>query len=119
DDDLALINDEDGSILLPFQVSEQGREDSNIPEKMNDFTITEEEMNLPVTKNVEFFGMMDKVTINGKQFDKDRIDFTQELGVTEVWEFYIKPADLGEMIHIVYIHGTQFKILSRDRKSVV
>jgi len=114
DDDLALINDEDGSILLPFQVSEQGREDSNIPEKMNDFTITEEEMNLPVTKNVEFFGMMDKVTINGKQFDKDRIDFTQELGVTEVWEFYNKPDDMGGMIHPVHIHGTQFKILSRN-----
>src|SRR5690625_7320836 len=78
DDALALIKDEDGSILLPLQVSEQGGEDSNIPEKMNDFTITEEEMNLPVTKYVEFFGMMDKVTINGKKFDRARSDFTQE-----------------------------------------
>src|SRR5699024_7835893 len=65
-------------------------------------------------KNVEFFGMMDKVTINGKQFDKDRIDFTQELGVTEGWEFYNKPDDMGGMIHPVHIHGTQFKRLSRN-----
>src|SRR5699024_12575877 len=93
-------------MLLPFQVSEQGGEDSNIPEKMNDFTITEEEMNLPVTKNVEFFGMMDKVTINGKKFDKDRIDFTQEQGVTEVWEFYNKPDNMGGMNHTDQMHGT-------------
>lgn len=116
EDDLALINDEDGSILLPFEVSDQSGEDSSIPEKMNDFSITKEEMNLPVTKKVEFFGMMDKVTINGKKFDKDRIDFTQEQGVTEVWEFYNKPDKMGGMIHPVHIHGTQFKILSRNGK---
>lgn len=34
--ELALVN-EDDSILLPFKVSEQGAETSNIPEKMNDF----------------------------------------------------------------------------------
>src|SRR5690625_7428870 len=66
EDDLALIHEEDGSLLLPFEVSDQSGEDSSIPEKMNDFSITEEEMNLPVEKNVELFGMMDMVTINGK-----------------------------------------------------
>ncbi|WP_088051926.1 multicopper oxidase family protein [Virgibacillus dakarensis] len=114
EDELALINKEDGSTLLPFEVSDQSGKDSNIPEKMNDFSITEEEMNLPVTKKVEFFGMMDKVTINGKKFDKDRIDFTQKQGVTEVWEFYNKPDKMGGMIHPVHMHGTQLKILSRN-----
>ncbi|MCM3444159.1 hypothetical protein AB3Z07_26930 (plasmid) [Metabacillus halosaccharovorans] len=51
---------------------------------MNGFSIIEDEMNLPVTNKVEFFGMMDKVTINGKKFDSESIDFTQEQGVTEV-----------------------------------
>lgn len=111
--DLALIN-EDGSILLPFEVSDQSGENSSIPGKMNNFSITEEEMNLPVTKKVEFFGMMDQVTINGKKFDAERIDFTQKQGVTEVWEIYNKPDAMGGMIHPVHIHGTQFKIISRN-----
>lgn len=113
--DLALIN-EDGSILLPFEVSDQSGAISMIPGEMNKFSLTEEEMNLPVTKKVELFGMMDQVTINGKKFDPNRIDFTQEQGVTEVWEIYNKPDEMGGMIHPFHIHGTQVKILSRDGK---
>ena len=109
---LALVN-EDDSILLPFDVSEEGGEESSIPEKMNDVSISEEELSMPVTKQVELFGMMDQVTINGKKFDPERIDFTQEQGVTEVWEIYNKPDEMGGMIHPFHIHGAQFKIISR------
>ncbi|HLR68536.1 MAG TPA: multicopper oxidase domain-containing protein [Virgibacillus sp.] len=111
--DLALIN-EDGSILLPFEVSDENGVVSGIPGEMNDFSVTEEEMNLPVTKKVELFGMMDMVEINGKKFDPERIDFTQKQGVTEVWEIYNKPDMMGGMIHPFHIHGAQFKIVSRD-----
>jgi len=111
--ELALVN-EDDSILLPFEVSEQGGEESSIPEKMNDFAVSEEELSMPVSKQVELYGMMDQVEINGKKFDPERIDFTQEQGVTEVWEIYNKPDDMGGMIHPFHIHGAQFKILSRD-----
>lgn len=111
--ELALVN-EDDSILLPFEVSEQGGEESSIPEKMNDFAVSEEELSMPVTKQVELSGMMHHVTINGKKFDPERIDFTQEQGVTEVWEIYNKPDMMGGMIHPFHIHGAQFKILSRD-----
>lgn len=115
ENDLALVN-EDGSILLPFEVSDQNDVISGIPEKLNDFALTEEERNLPVKKKVELFGMMDQVTINGKKFDPKRIDFTQQQGVTEVWEIYNKPDEMGGMIHPFHIHGTQFKIISRDGK---
>src|SRR5699024_5138719 len=47
-------------------------------------------------------------------FDLKRIDFTQEEGVTEVWEIYNKPDEMGGMIHAFHIHGTQYKILSRN-----
>jgi len=113
--DVALIN-EDGSVLLPFEVSDQSGMNSSIPKEMNNFSLTEKEMNLPITKKVELFGMMDQVTINGKKFDPNRIDFTQEQGVTEVWEIYNKPDEMGGMNHPFHIHGTQFKILSRDGK---
>src|SRR5699024_8429788 len=81
-----------------------------------DFSITDEEKNLPVTKKVEFFGMLDKVTINGKKFDKHSIDFTQKQGDTDVWEFYNKPDKMGGMIHQVNIHGARCKNHSRDEK---
>ncbi|KAA0965310.1 copper oxidase [Sporosarcina sp. ANT_H38] len=113
--DLALINDQD-SILLPFEMSEQPGAINEMPGKMNDFSITEEEMNLPVSKRIELFGMGEMVTINGKKFDMNRIDFTQEVGVTEVWELYNKPDMMGGMNHPFHIHGTQFKIISIDGK---
>ncbi|MEK3886779.1 multicopper oxidase family protein [Bacillus sp. FSL K6-3431] len=113
--DIALIN-EDGSILLPFDVTSQNGSTSEIPRVINDFSVTDEEKNLPVTKTVELFGMMEHVTINGKKFDPNRIDFTQKQGVTEVWEIYNKPDMMGGMIHPFHIHGTQFKIISRDGK---
>ncbi|WP_210469040.1 multicopper oxidase family protein [Sporosarcina sp. 6E9] len=113
ENDLALIS-EDGSVLLSFEISDQSGAISKIPGKMNNFALTEEELDLPVTKKVELFGMMDMVTINGKKFDPERIDFTQQQGVTEVWEIYNKPDMMGGMIHPFHIHGTQFKIISRD-----
>jgi len=112
-DELALIN-EDGSVLLPFEITDQSGEETEIPGKLNNFSLTEEEKNLPVTKKVELFGMMDQVVINGKKFDPDRIDFTSEQGVTEVWEIYNKPDMMGGMIHPFHIHGAQYKIISRN-----
>jgi len=112
-EDIALINGE-GATLLPFEVSDQPGEKTNIPDEMNDFSVTEAEKDLPVTKEIELFGMMEMVTINGKKFDPERIDFTQEQGVTEVWEIYNKPDMMGGMIHPFHIHGAQFKILSRN-----
>src|SRR5699024_12617044 len=110
----ALINDEDGSYLVPFQLSDQKGEDSDLKDKMNDDSITDEEKNLTVAKKVELYGMMDKVTINGKKFDPDRIDFTQAQGDTEVWEIYNKPDEMGGMEHPFHIHGAQYKVLYRD-----
>ncbi|MCM3758493.1 multicopper oxidase domain-containing protein [Sporosarcina aquimarina] len=108
--DLALVDDQ-GTILLPFEVNEK-KTSNKLPADLNSFAVTEEERNLPVTKRLELFGMMDMVTINGKKFDKDRIDMTQKVGETEVWELSNKPDPMGGMIHPFHIHGTQFKVLS-------
>jgi blue copper oxidase len=111
--DVSLIN-EDETILLPFAINNQLIDSSNIPESLNDFAVTDEERNLPVSKKLELFGMGNMVTINGKQFDMERIDFTQKQGVTEIWEIYNKPDMMGGMIHPFHIHGTQFKVISVD-----
>ena len=114
-DDLALVN-EDGTVLLPFEITEVSGKDSKLPVAMNDFSITKNEMDLPATKRLELFGMMDRVTINGKKFDPERIDITQKQGDTEVWEIYNKPDMMGGMIHPFHIHGVQFKVLSRNNE---
>lgn len=116
EESLAIINDE-GTKLLPFDVA---LDDSPVGSTgmwaANEPFLTEQEKAMPVTKEIELFGMMDMVTINGKKFDPDRIDLRQEQGVTEVWEVYNKPDMMGGMIHPFHIHGTQFKIISRDGK---
>lgn len=113
--DLALINDED-TLLLPFKIEKNITSTTSIPKILNDFAVTEQEKNLPVTKKLELFGMGTMVSINGKQFDMNRINFTQEQGETEIWEVYNKPDMMGGMTHPFHIHGTQFKVVSIDGK---
>ncbi len=116
EESLALINDE-GVELLPFNVN---LDDAKIESAKMWTTdkpfLSNEEKDMPVTKNIELFGMMNMVTINGKKFDPERIDLRQEQGVTEVWEVYNKRDMMGGMSHPFHIHGTQFKIISRDGK---
>src|SRR5690606_30333036 len=72
-DEPIAITDEEGNALLPFDL-----DFDDVPEEMDSITwtddttfLTEEEKSLPVTKEIELFGMMDQVTINGKKFDPD------------------------------------------------
>jgi blue copper oxidase len=112
DSDVVLVNEEDAK-LLPFKIDDQKTNETvKTSESLNDYMVTDEERNLPVSKKLELFGMGNQVTINGKQFDIDRIDFTQKQGETEIWEIYNKPDAMGGMIHPFHIHGTQFKIVS-------
>lgn len=112
EDDLHLMMDDD-TVLLPFHVSDEEVDQQAETKKREDpVMITEEEKNLPVSKELELYGMDDEVTINRKQFDKDRIDLTQKKGETEIWEVYNKPDEMGGMLHPFHIHGTQFKVVS-------
>ncbi|MFD2117120.1 multicopper oxidase family protein [Paenibacillus yanchengensis] len=107
--------DEHGTVLLPFHIERGGKANSEpLPKQMNDYAVTEAEKALPISKKVELFGMMNMVYINGKKFDPDRVDLTQQKGVTEVWEIYNEKDMMGGMIHPFHIHGTQFKVISRD-----
>ncbi|MBG9758179.1 multicopper oxidase domain-containing protein [Lysinibacillus sphaericus] len=109
--DLSLINEE-GVVLLPFTITNERTTPQKMQDVFNQFSTTSEEQQLPVSKRIELFGMGTMVTINGKQFDKNRIDFVQQQGVTEIWEIYNKPDMMGGMTHPFHIHGTQFKIVS-------
>ncbi len=112
------ITDEQGNVLLPFDLNFESKaaKNSTVSWATVEPFLTKKEKDLPVSKEIELFGMMDEVTINGKKFDPTRIDLKQEKSVSEVWEIYNKPDHMGGMIHPFHIHGTQFKIISRDGK---
>ncbi len=112
DEDVELImNDE--TILLPFQVNGEKKEVKNEKhEPVSPVEMSKEEMQKEVSKEIVLFGMGHHVSINGKKFDMNRIDFTQKRGETEVWEIYNKPDMMGGMVHPFHIHGTQFKVIS-------
>lgn len=110
--DLALVTEE-GTVVLPFNIKDtNSKNTTELPNELNNISISDEEMKKPVSKKVELFGMGSMVTINGKKFDMDRIDFTQKKGETEIWEIYNKPDMMGGMIHPFHIHGAQFKVVS-------
>ena len=52
--------------------------------------------------------MDDNVTINGKKFDPNRIDFTQKVNRKETWEIENVKDKMSGMKHPFHIHGTQF-----------
>lgn len=107
------LQDEDGVTLLPFVL--KGEKDERSLAKFfeqDSFEITEEEKQMEPTKEIVLSGHGHHVSINGKKYDPERIDFTQKLGETEVWEVYNKPDMMGGMLHPFHIHGTQFKVIS-------
>src|SRR5690625_565854 len=111
-DTVNLMNDEN-TVLLPLVISDKKIDVKKTENFKRDplYTITDEEMNQDVSKEINLTGMGPHVTINGKKFEPDRIDLTQELGVTEIWEVYNEPNMMGT-VHSFHIHGTQFKIIS-------
>lgn len=67
-----------------------------------------------VDRRFVLFGMGMMVSINGDAFDMNRID---ERGFTltdEVWEVYNRSDMMGGMVHSFHLHGTQFRVLTRD-----
>lgn len=115
-ENISLVT-EDGTVVLPFKIKNTNtKEGKELQKQMNTISISKEDLKKKVSKKVELAGMGEDVTINGKKFDMNRIDFTQKKGETEIWEIYNKPDDMGGMIHPFHIHGTQFKIISINGK---
>lgn len=83
-----------------------------LPEKLNELpeVVTD---SLPV-RQIEMSGMGHMVTLNGRRFNMDRIDFTINQDRKEIWEVSNSPMMMGGMPHPFHVHGLQFRILSRN-----
>ena len=64
-------------------------------------------------------GMMggNRLTINGKKMDLNRVDEQIPLGSTEIWEIENRSATMMQLPHSMHLHDVQFNILSRNGKS--
>src|SRR5699024_10231390 len=88
-DDVELITD-DGTVLLSFKVKAEKEEvKDEMLEPLNPVTISNEEMQQQVSKELVLSGMGHDVSINGKKFDKDRIDFIQKKAKRKYGRFII------------------------------
>lgn len=101
-------------LVMTFRVGDEAQDDTVIPEKLAD--IEKFDYNLATGfKTIELDGMGHMVSLNGRQFDMDRIDDNVLLGELEIWDITTNRAMMmGSQGHPFHIHGTQFQVLSRN-----
>lgn len=109
-DEIAL--QADGISFTTFTVRDQIDQDGEWTEAFDGASVPNDSS--VADRRLTLFGMGNMVTIDGKQFDPDRIDINVQQGSTEVWEIYNREDMMGGMTHPFHVHGVQFRILERD-----
>jgi len=107
---LDLISED--TTVLRLNVAGDLKPNGSMPVTLNQLATAVD--NGTVDRRFVLFGMGAMVSINGDVFDMNRVD---ERGITdqdEVWEIYNRPDMMGGMVHSFHLHGTQFRILTRD-----
>lgn len=111
-DVVRLLNDHE--LVMTFIVGEELEDHTEIPETLAVIEKMDENLATNV-KTIVLDGMGHMVSLNGKQFDMNRIDDNVTQGDIEIWEIYTRGAMMmGSAGHPFHIHGTQFQILSRN-----
>lgn len=101
-------------LVMTFRVGEEASDTTEIPEKLAEIERIDETLATGL-KTIEMDGMGHMVSLNGRQFDMDRIDDNVGLGEIEIWEITTNRAMMmGSQGHPFHIHGTQFQVLSRN-----
>ncbi len=118
-DKLPSLVTEDGRItVLQFKKSPSYKEGASLPSwDFHKSVAATSNLSAP-DKKIVLSGMSHHVTINGKQFDMDRVDLTSKVGSTEIWEVSNVGSQMMSMIHPFHIHGVQFEVLTRNGKAV-
>jgi hypothetical protein len=93
--------------LLKFRVTQHVTDTSTVPSTLRSLP----DIGQPtVTRNFSFNFASNHWSINGQQFDPNRIDARPVLGTTEKWVF-TNPTDIP---HLVHIHDVDQQCISRD-----
>ena len=111
DEHLALLIGRD--VVLDIYLSGDPRAAAEIPEAL----VTVEDIPVgenPTTRTFVLESEGIDGTINGKEFDMDRIDKVVPKGETELWVIRTTERSRPRPGHPFHVHGTQFQIVSRD-----
>ncbi|CAM2867771.1 multicopper oxidase family protein [Fructilactobacillus fructivorans] len=102
--------------IMTFKIHEFAPDDTKLPDHLIDMPpFAKIDKDAPVHK-AAMSGMDESVEINGKKFDMQRIDDRQEVGKERIWEVSNSNEMDGGMVHPYHMHGTQFRVLSRNGK---
>ena len=102
---------------MTFRIKGEATDSTRIPEILSSIEPLNE-ADVTATKTIRLDGMGHMVSLNGRQFDMDRIDDDVKLGDTEIWEISAsRQMMMGSSGHPFHIHGTQFQILSRNGRT--
>ncbi|SEJ83799.1 Multicopper oxidase with three cupredoxin domains (includes cell division protein FtsP and spore coat protein CotA) [Propionispira arboris] len=98
--------------VLKMQIGERKDTKNTMPivlnqlPEINDFSM--------IDRKIVLSGMAGMVEINQEKFNEHRIDAYGTVGKREIWEIYNQKDMMGGMVHPFHIHGTQFRIISRN-----
>ncbi len=100
-----------GFSLMEFRIGESSSQNAvKLPSKLSESTFPREadaDRSRPIRLAME---MMTGHTINGRQFEMERVDERVEQGDTEIWEFI----NNSNVPHPMHVHAVQFKVLERS-----
>ena len=101
--------------LMRFDVELSEPDDSDLPDHLRDFEplIDKIPSGQEVPLRTFVFGRGQNWTINGKIWNKNRVDANPEPGAIEIW----KLVNQGGWDHPVHIHFTDWQILDRNGRS--
>ena len=98
--------------VLRLNVTGDLKQNGRLPVKLNQLAPASD--NGTVDRRFVLFGMGTMVSINGNVFDMNRVDERGLANQDEVWEIHNYPDMMGGMTHNFHLHGTQFRILTRN-----
>lgn len=102
------------ALVMTFRVGKDSNDSSLVPDTLSKI-IKMEESDATGVKTIELDGMGHMVSLNGRQFDMDRIDDNVPVNQIEIWEITTTGGMMmGSTGHPFHIHGTQFQVLSRN-----
>jgi spore coat protein A len=98
--------------VMRFVVARRGTEDSTVPDRLSDVTPLSRadatvERELRFARGGTGAHGMTLWTVNGEQFDPDRVDASPELGAVELWRIRGR-----NVPHPIHIHLAAFQVLS-------
>lgn len=112
DDTVTLYSDD--VALMTFRIHEFKPDNQVIPENLiAAIPDPEPAPDLPI-KKVVMSGMDEAVMIDGKKFVMNRIDYKMPMNKCQIWDITNTNDEMGGMIHPFHMHGTGFKVISRN-----